>query len=394
MNSTSLPLSFRLFFQRWFLPVFAVCLLLALVGGYVAYGAHVGPEETVVEERTTGTWSVDSQFDHAATVDRETAVFAAGERLENRPLYFTTVSPVLEGNYTVSHDNTDGEAAVAAIELSLVVRAVEEIDDRDVVHWQEQETLETVDATTIADGQSESAVVSLNVSGVLERIDDIETDLQAAPGDAEVLLEAETAVESTVAGESFTETRTDRLEIEPDAAIYRVTVDESDSRTYEATEEVVVTLEPSLLALYGSPVLLLFGLLGALGLAVANWRSAFVVTDSERTRYEFDRTREDFDEWISRTELPDSRDRETLRAESLSDLVDIAIDSDRRVLEQNDRYVVVVGDVLYTYTAPSAVAVNTDVTPETVDEPLASERESVDSDGRDSGEEKRTHSSE
>jgi hypothetical protein len=90
-------------------------------------------------------------------------------------------------------------------------------------------------------------------------------------------------------------------------------------------------------------------------LGTARWRGWLVVTDRERARNEFERARNDFDEWISTARIPDADDRTPVPTDSLVDLVDIAIDSDRRVLEDGDQYAVLVDSEIYTYTAPPTV---------------------------------------
>ncbi|PSP27031.1 hypothetical protein BRC65_08175 [Halobacteriales archaeon QH_2_65_14] len=359
MTSSSSFVSLRLFLSRWFLAVALVALGLALVGGYVAYDAHVDGAETVVEQRTAGTWTVDSTFDHAATVERDVAVFSAGERLENRNLYFTTVSPRLNGTYTLGHDNTDGEPATASIELSVVIRAVEEIEETEVVHWQTRESLETRDVE-IEDGSEASTTVSVNLSTILDRIESIQRDLGAEPGETEVLLVAETTVETVLADETFSNSRTERIEIEPGEAVYRVDTAVEGQRSDEVTERVTRTVEPSVLALYGGPLFALVGLLGVVGLPLARLLGWLSASDGERARHEFETARDDFDQWISRARIPDAGGRTVVPADTLADLVDIAIDSDRRVLEDGDRYAVLVDDVVYTYTAPSPATGDTE----------------------------------
>ena len=354
MNANSLPVSVRSALDRWFLVAVLVALALALVGGYVTYDTYVGEADTVVEQQTTGTWTVESEFDHAATVQRGTAVFTPGDRLENRQLYFTTVAPALDGTYTVNHTNTGGNPATATVELSLVVRAVEDIEGEQVVYWQTRDSLKTLDSVEIEDGGEVSTTVSTNVSAVLARIGATEEELGASPGETEVLVVADTVVEGSVAGEPFTDSRTERIEISPGRAVYRVSTDVEEQSSDEVTEQVTRTVEPSVLSLYGGPLLLLVGLFGVAILGLARRDDWLTVADYERARWEFETARDDFDEWISAFEIPESGERTVVPGESLADLVDVAIDSDRRVLEDGDRYAVVVDDLLYTYTAPPA----------------------------------------
>jgi len=355
MTENRLSVSVRSLLSRWLLPLILLSLAVALAGGYVTYDSHVDGAETVVEQQTTGTWTVESEFEHGATVTRDTEVFSAGEELTNRSLYFTTASPELEGTYTVSHDNTDGNPADTSTDLSLVIRAVEERNGAQVVHWQTRDSLDTLDGVEIEDGEATATTVSVDIPTILNRTEAIQNDLGAAPGQTEVLLVADTTVESSVDGETFTDTRTDRIEIVPGRSVYRVSTTTQDVSSYEATEQVTRTIEPTRLELYGGPALCAFGLFCMAFLGTARWRGWLAVTDRERARNEFERARDDFDEWISTARIPEAGDRTPVPTDSLVDLVDIAIDSDRRVLEDGDRYAVLVDSEIYTYTAPPAV---------------------------------------
>jgi len=350
-----LSVSVRSALNRWFVLVLLVALAVTLAGGYVTYDSHVNGAETVVEQQTVGTWTVESEFEHGATVSRDTEVFSAGEELSNRSLYFTTASPELDGTYTVSHDNTDGNAAVTSTNLSLVIRAVEERNGNQVVHWQTRDSLDTLDAVKVKDGETAATTVSVDIPTILNRTETIQNDLGAAPGQTEVLLVADTTIESSVDGEAFTDTRTDRIEIVPGQRVYRVSTTTAGASSYDATEQVTRTIEPTRLELYGGPVLCVIGLLCMAFLGTARWRGWLAVSDRERARNEFERARDDFDEWISTARIPDADDRTPVPTDSLVDLVDIAIDSDRRVLEDGDRYAVLVDSEIYTYTAPPAV---------------------------------------
>lgn len=355
MTRTFFSISVRSLLNRWFVLVLLVGLALALVGGYVTYNSHVDGAETIVEQQTTGTWAVESEFQHGTTVTRDTEVFSAGERLTNRSLYFTTVSPELDVTYTVSHDNTDGNAAVTSTDLSLIIRAVEERDGNQVVHWQTRDSLETLDAVEVTDGESTAATVSVDIPTILNRSEAIQNDLRAAPGQTEVLLVADATVESSIAGETFTDTRTDRIEIVPGQNVYRVSATTAGASSYDATEQVTKTIEPTRLELYGGPALCVLGLFCMIFLGTARWRGWLAVTERGRARNEFERARDDFDEWISTAQIPEADSRTPVPTDSLVDLVNIAIDSNRRVLEDGDQYAVLVDSEIYTYTAPPTV---------------------------------------
>lgn len=343
-----------------YLPlVLVACLLLAAGGGFLTYQAQTAPE-TETRTEVAGTWSVETGFDHGADVASGTATFAAGDRLTNRSLYFSRITPVLDGEYVVT-PRGDGGPTDGSVELRMVLEAVDGgaagQRGEPVVYWRESETIETITVEGLAPGEERRVAFEANATALRQRITEIEEQLGASPGTTRVAIVAETGLEATVADDRFVDARTDRLTIEPDGNTYGVERSMGGSQTYEATRTVEVPVEPSPLAVYGGPVLTLFGLLGAGVTAVARRNGLFAVSDAERTRLEFVRAREDLDKWISTGSVPTDDDRTIAELDSLRDLVDVAIDSDRRVIERADatpRYVVLDDDVRYVFDPPAA----------------------------------------
>ena len=345
-----------------YLPYVAIAfLLVAAAGGVVAHEEHTAPEvETTTE--TAGTWTVDSEFDHGATVVNDTAVFAAGDRLENRPLYFTRLAPVLDGEYRLTHDG-DAEPATGTVDVEIVVEATDEItgpdgEERTVTHWRETEPVTTDDVEALDPGEVHTVTFETNATALSERIDEIEEELGASPGTTQMTVVADADIETELAGDRFVDGRTDRLEIEPGGGTYEVEPDTAGAGEYEATRTVEVPVEPSPLRLYGGALLAVVGLLGAVAAGVARREALFAVADHERAHLEYRRTRSDMDKWISAGSAPDGDDRTVVELDSLRDLVDVAVDSDRRVIERADqrpRFVVLDDDVRYVYDPPPEV---------------------------------------
>ena len=342
-----------------YLPLVAVAFLLAAAaGGVVAYDEHTAPEvETQTE--TAGTWTVDSEFDHGATVIDDTAVFAAGDRLENRPLYFTRLAPVLEGEYRLTHDG-NAEPATGTVDVQIVLEATDEFTGPDgqeqtVVHWRETEPVATETVDGLEPGEAHTVTFETNATALSERIEAIEEELGASPGTTQMTVVADADIETEVASDRFVDGRTDRLEIEPGGGTYEVEPDTAGAGEYEATRTVEVPVEPSPLRLYGGALLAVVGLLGAVATGVARREKLFAVADHERAQLEYQRARSDLDKWISAGSAPDGDDRTIVELDSLRDLVDVAIDSDRRVIErvdQHPRFVVLDDDVRYVYDPP------------------------------------------
>lgn len=344
----------RAFLERWSLVLLVLCAGLALTGGYLAYDAHMTTEE-IQEEEIVGTWTVDSSFEHSATVSQGAPVFNRGERLQNRKLYFMEVSPTLQGVYTVGHRNSEGEDASASVEITRVIRSVENTQAGDVVHWSDREQMKRSLGLQLDSGEEANVTVEIDISALNEQILSIEEELEAAPGEPEILLIAETEMESTVNGKLVTDQRTERLVITPETAAYRVKRDEQGLGRYEVNTTVTRTAQPSPLAAYGSILLVLVGAVGAVAIWFGERSGAFAVTELERERYRLEATRYEFDEWISAAHLPENAPEERYEVDSLEDLVNIAIDSNRRVLEDGSQYWVRVDDVVYCYEAPLRV---------------------------------------
>jgi len=321
-----------------YLPLVLVAfLLVAAGGGYLAYDAQTAPD-TRTETRPAGSWTVESGFNHGAEIVDGTSVFPTGTRLENRSLYFTELAPTLDGEYVVTHRG-EVENATGTVELRLVTEAIDESSARGqeqsgpTVYWRERDPLATEDIEGLAPGESHRVAFEVNTTAVSERIAEIESELGASPGTTRVSVVARTDLEAEVAGERFVDGRTDRLDIEPGAQTYSVERDVSPPGIYDASRTVAVPVEPPPLRQYGGPLLMVLGISGAVLTGTAIRRDSISVRDYEQAQLDYARTRSDLDQWISTGTVPgDDDERTVVELNSLRDLVNVAIDSDRRVI--------------------------------------------------------------
>ncbi len=189
--------------------------------------------------------------------------------------------------------------------LSLVIRAVEERNGNQVVHWQTRDSLDTLDAVEIADGETATTTVSVDIPTILNRTEAIQNDLGAAPGQTEVLLVADTTVESSVIGETFTDTRTDRIEIVPGRSVYRVALPQPERPPTTRPCQLLATIDARLTAYLAE--------LCRLHDSTLPFRSSSRLRASA---HEFERARNDFDEWISTARIPDADDRTPVPTDS------------------------------------------------------------------------------
>jgi len=91
------------------------------------------------------------------------------------------------------------------------------------------------------------------------------------------------------------------------------------------------------------------------GLVYARRKGRLVVTDRERQWLTYRSTREEFDDWITTGRVPDAAvDQSVVEVDTLSGLVDLAIDTDNRVIEDRARgaCLVLAEDCWYRYETP------------------------------------------
>lgn len=340
----------RAVLDEWFALVVAALLVLSLIGGWGVYGAIAADQTDQKRTDQSDSWSTTGGFEHRAVVQEENEVFDVGTELTDRRTYFATISPDLEGEFRYTYDASTGDLAVD-VRLERVVRAVDE--DGDVEHWAVNETL---DRTTVEDfepGEEQVATFSVDVPAVANETERIEESLGASPGTVETVVVAEVTTAGTVDGDPVDRTEVYELEIEPDGEVYHVDGPAAERWTSggpDPSPNAAAASSAGLLGPTGS-ALLLVGSFGALvTIGSAKRRGTLAPSERELERLRLSAERDGFDDWISRGSLPsDLHERSRIDVETLEDLVDVAIDCDRRVIEDADVYYVVDGELLYVY---------------------------------------------
>ncbi len=340
----------------------AVLAVLALVGGAVTYTTHVDPG-TTTEERVVDTWQTSGAFDHGATVTEENPLFPVGEQLRNRTVYFTGVSPVLNGSYTFGYRASGGGELATSIDVELVTRSVVDGEGGQDVLWETTRTLRESGSATIAPGTTAQVQFGVNVSDVAAERDQIEEELGGTAGTTETFVRATVDVEGTVNGRAVDTEQVHTLPLTLEGRTYRVGPAEAGTNRFETTRQVTTPRTYGPLRSVGAPALALVSVVGLAGLVVARSRYRFELTDAEREWLSYQEERDEFDEWITSFALPpEAFDRPQAEASSLADLVDLAIDTDNGVIESPDgtEYSVLDGEFRYVYTAPRPASVEPD----------------------------------
>jgi hypothetical protein len=344
----------RILLDDRFGPVLGLLLLLALTGGLLTYATHIEPG-THVEERTVSTWESTAEWSHAARVTDPNPVFTQGTSLSDRSLYFTSVSPRLEGTFGYGYTASRGGDLSVDLTTTLVVRSVGERDGQRVTYWRVSEPLGQPQSASLAAGETTRASFETNVSGLQQRIERIRSDLGGSPGEAQARLLTRVRATGTVNGQSVRRFGEYAATIELDEGTFRVTDTGTERRSVNTTREVTVTNSYGPVRRVGAPLLLLVGLVGLVGLIVGRERGSLDVSTAMRERLAFEADRREFDDWITTGSVDaDPGDRSTVAVDSLEGLVDVAIDTENRVLEDGatDRFLVLTGDTVYRFDAP------------------------------------------
>jgi hypothetical protein len=333
-----------------------VLVVTVLAGGYLAGTAYVAPG-TTTEERVTASWERTSSFSHAATVTRPNGVFDPGQRLENRSVYFSEVTPVVDVQYTVGYTATGAGELDVNVQMRLVRLSTTTTETgQTVTLWRTERVLTNRSATDVEPGQSVTVPVSLNVTEVADRTDELVSGLGDSPGEVSVAIVADVRLDGRVNGQTTTQRFTRQVGLTAGGPTYGVTGRLQSSDRSESTTRVEREQSYGVPYRIGGPLLLGVGVVGLAGLGLAHSRGDLDVTDAERDWLAYRDARSEFDEWIHTVALPaEADDLPRARAESLGDLVDLAIDVESAVTESPDggTFHVVHDRYHYVYEAPS-----------------------------------------
>ncbi|MFC7131935.1 MULTISPECIES: DUF5305 domain-containing protein [Salinibaculum] len=346
--------------DRYFLPVLAVVLVLGLVGGYVAYGAYA-TDATRTETRQIASWESTGSFTHSATVVNDTAVYDEGDVLRNRTSYFRQLTPRLDGTFAYTYRASGGGNLSVNATTALVLRSATEADGGEeqgqgTEYWRLESVLGSRQVDGLSPGDRLRVPFSVNVSAAAARLDRVDEQFGTTPGQKQVRVETRLSLTGTRNGQPVDRTRTYRLSVGLGNGIYEVTDAGPTTDSDEQTEQVTVPVEPGPLRAYGGPLLAVVSLAAAAGLGVARSRGALSVSERERDWLEYRSTRAEFDDWITVASLPEAdHPGAAIEVATLEGLVDVAIDTDQRVLEDRTTGVLVVfgEDRTYTYAPPS-----------------------------------------
>lgn len=290
------------------------------------------PTETITEEVDIETYELSSQTEAVVDPAVDPELYEPGEVLVDMPVYFFNESPEL--TVIVQIDTPDD--VTADIDARLTIEYEGARDDQ--VFW-EQVDLLGFEETTVTDG-----TVEFEGSQDMRDAQEVVSRVQDRVGGAGSV-DGRVIVEVDYASERYEGTLTGESELVFTAGAYWLAEDVEASETESRTVTTEVTVSPDM------GQVRLFALAGILLILAALVIAGILHRGIDTEQLETDLAKNEHAEWISHGEIPTRGEKEFVGIDSLVDLVDIAIDSNKRVIYDGsiDTYAVVEGDLIYYY---------------------------------------------
>lgn len=343
----------RALLEDRFVELVILLLILAAVSGWWAYQVHMVPEfeqeEVIIEQ-----WDEGTEIEHSAEIQRDTLVWDAGDIVENRPIYYFNLTEELDGEYRYRYTADSGSVDVTT-DVTLIIRAINDEE----VFWEIADPLAEGEDTDLAPGENHNVTFTTDMRYIIETIDQVERDLGAAEGLLDPRVEIRTTVEGEVEGDTIDAEHQSvkSLVVTPDT--FRVNELDTYQDSHEEVEFRDVPVDPGLFEQIGSLLVFNVLILLLIALLAGQYTGRFAISEDERELLQLESEREEFDEWITTGRFPADRDYEAIiQVDELVGLVDVAIDTNNRVIEDNELGVSAVldNDYVYVYVHPDSPA--------------------------------------
>ena len=318
-----------------------------LLVGVIAVATAVGgvasepePQQVTVE---TDSMTVETTLSTEATVTGNTSLYNQSETLTDMPVYLRTATPEVELIAVTSTppDRTVSVTQQIVLELSATRNGE--------VFWRDSRTL-AIDSQNVTNGTARTQV-TLDVQQLAR---DQLANVTAEAGDIGTI-EAQVSAIALYDTGSYSGKATAKTPLTITDRAYELRTPQQDRQTNTTTVQQAVA-GGGTSGLFGPrgripPRDLGVGLggLAAIGLAGAVLYTGRRINDFDAFRRQYERVR--YVEWISRGTIPATGNYARVPVEALVDLVDIAIDSEKRVIHDTtkDIYAVVDGNLMYEY---------------------------------------------
>ncbi len=328
----STTLRARLALARYGVIVAALLVIAGLVlfaGGWHIYSNP--PTERLTDR--TNVQEVSTGIGTSAVVTGNTTLYEPNQRLVNQPVYLLGATP--EVTFTLRSSVPSGQSVSIGHRLRLIQSAT--LNNQPF--WESSRTL-VVDGATTQEGQLESSA-TVNMSRVASQLRNARQQI----GDIGQF-QSRFVLNLSYDTDLYSGSITQEAPITVTERAFWIDGDLSTSRTHSQTDSRTVTRSPNMSMVQGLVGLGLLALISAIGVGYGSRKE----TDVEELEMQLSVAQ--FDEWITTGEMPTDPDKKYISTTDIEGLVDIAIDSNKRVIRdtEHDIFTVVDGDIVYYYT--------------------------------------------
>ncbi|ADD07284.1 uncharacterized protein Nmag_3742 (plasmid) [Natrialba magadii ATCC 43099] len=314
--------------QRLVLILLVVGLALLVLTGWV-----VATPATTTVTQEVGEEHIETSVSTSATVVQD-GLWENGTTLESSPVYTYNDTPELTitAETTLTDSGEPLDEATVTHELAVVYEA----ERNGEVFWSDRDVVRN-ETAVVEDGHASTAA-TVDVRTIRERTTELEQTLDGV-GDVSVSIDIERAYETP--SNSGMESDATPLTLTGNAYWLEGSHEIVDTNPETAPVEVQESTNTA-----GVGLLALLAVLSLTGATLVAARSNVDVSDAKRRMHE-----RRYDEWISRGSIPMWIGEHHLELETLEDVVDVAIDTNERVVHdtQRDLFAAVNGDVVYYY---------------------------------------------
>jgi hypothetical protein len=290
---------------------------------------EIPPEEIDVQ-------NFEVAVDHHAVVTNQTPLYTENTTLRNQPVYFANATPEL--TFSTRADVPSNREV--NISYRLVLRHYAQFNDQ--VFWEQREVLDAGERT-VTNGNFISNT-SLRIPAVRADRSTYQNAL-GTTGSLFTELQVQLSYESPAPNdETYSGTVTASSPFRVTGNAFWLEQALSGDATKRQMSQAQVRQQPPNLQLVG-----ILGAVGALLLLGGAWVTWWSSREVEIYELELEVVKEKYDEWISEGEFPTDSANQHVFINSLEDLVDVAIDTNKRVIHDPDleTYSVVDGEVVY-----------------------------------------------
>lgn len=275
-------------------------------------------------------------YEYTAPVTKSNPLYAIGTELGmTQPAYFFSVSPTLDASFTYTLEATDSADLAVNRKTMIVATAMGSADGQKKIYWQKKFPIQNVEAEQIQNGATLTHQFTLDIPDINSMVKQVQEQLQYTQ-DTTIEIITYVTYEGEINGKSVSGVKEFPMPLITSSSYYQLPEKLSSQETIDTYELQRIPVDPSFSSTAPPLILLLitFGLLVSL---VIGKKRCTVIGQPHIKELEREREYEQFAEWISTGSLlSDIQQYQHIRINSLQDLVDVAIDTNSRVIKDTD----------------------------------------------------------